>query len=56
MENKNNDNDKIVWGMDRMLWLGLRQALLSAVDVIERYLQMDKKTAELRKMLKKVKD
>jgi len=34
---------------ENALWMGLRQALLMAIDAIERYLGIDPRTAELRK-------
>lgn len=33
----------------RALWMVIRQALLLAVDGIERFLEMDSRTADLRK-------
>ena len=37
---------------DRDLWLGIRQALLLAVDAIERWLGIVPRTAELRKQMR----
>jgi hypothetical protein len=34
---------------ERELWMGIRQALLMAVDAIERWLEITPRTAELRR-------
>jgi hypothetical protein len=34
---------------DQALWMGIRQALLMAIDAIERFLDISPRTAELRK-------
>jgi hypothetical protein len=47
----NHQKDKIVWGRERAVWIAVRQGLLLIVDAIERYLEMEKRTADLRKIL-----
>ncbi len=37
---------------DRILWEGLRQALLAALDAIERYLGVKPTTADIRRQYK----
>jgi hypothetical protein len=39
---------------ERVLWLAVRQALLMAVDAIERYLGMARRTAEVKADQRKV--
>lgn len=39
---------------DREFWLGIRQALLMALDALERKLSIEPRTAELRKRAKAV--
>jgi len=46
----NHQKPEIVWGRERAVWVAVRQGLLLIVDAIERYLEYEKRTADLRKI------
>lgn len=39
---------------DHEFWMGIREALLLALDIVERKLGLSPRTAELRKLVKKL--